>query len=290
MKVAGFTFVRNAIKFDYPVVESIRSVLPLCDEFVIAVGNSEDGTLKLIQNIADPKIRIIETVWNDDLRTGGKVLAEETDKAFAAISKKVDWAFYIQADEVVHEKYYATIKNAMQKYLKDENVEALLFNYLHFYGSYDYVADSYDWYRREVRIVRRSIPIYSYRDAQGFRKLPNNKLTVKLIDAYIHHYGWVKDPRAMQQKQESFHKLWHDDDWVAQNVKQAEAFDYSAITMLHPFKGTHPKVIQQRIGAKNWPFDYDSKKNKYPLKIRLKKWIEKWTGWRVGEYRNYKIN
>jgi hypothetical protein len=296
MKVAGFTFVRNALKFDYPVVEAISSILPLCDEFVVAVGQSEDETLGLIKSIPSSKVKIIETVWDDALRKGGAVLAQETDKAFAAISADVDWAFYIQADEVVHEKYLPVIQEAMQQYVADKNVEGLLFNYLHFYGSYDYVADSYDWYRREVRIVRRALPICSYKDAQGFRKKNNlsasqvgNKLTVKLMDAWVYHYGWVKDPRIMQRKQEEFNKLWGDDASVAAKVQQAEAFDYNAITMLHRFEGDHPAVMRQRIETQNWPFDFDPAKNKYPLKIKLKKCLEIWTGWRVGEYRNYRI-
>ena len=103
MKVSGFTFIRNAIKYDYPVVEAIRSILPLCDECVVAVGQSEDGTRALIESIDPDKIRIIDTVWDDSLREGGAVLAQETDKAFRAISQDADWAFYIQGDEVVHE-------------------------------------------------------------------------------------------------------------------------------------------------------------------------------------------
>jgi len=115
MKVSGFTVIRNAVKYDYPIVEAIQSILPLCDEVVVAVGNSDDDTLQLIQNI-DPKIRIIETIWDDTLREGGRVLAVETDKAFAAISSDSDWAFYIQGDEVIHENYHSTILAAMLKY------------------------------------------------------------------------------------------------------------------------------------------------------------------------------
>ena len=142
MKVSGFSFVRNAVKLDYPIIEAITSVLPICDEFVIAVGKSEDNTLELIRSIDSPKIRIIETVWDDSLREGGRVLAVETDKAFAQISEDSDWAFYIQGDEVLHEKYLDTVKQAMQAHKDNPNVDGLLFKYKHFYGSYDYVADS----------------------------------------------------------------------------------------------------------------------------------------------------
>jgi glycosyltransferase involved in cell wall biosynthesis len=110
MKIAGFTFVRNAIKYDYPIIEAITSILPICDELVVAVGNSEDGTLELIQSIDSPKIKIIETIWDDSLREGGRVLAVETDKALAAISPDANWCFYIQGDEVVHEKYLLSLK------------------------------------------------------------------------------------------------------------------------------------------------------------------------------------
>ncbi|MGE4288008.1 MAG: hypothetical protein AB7E36_04915 [Salinivirgaceae bacterium] len=236
MRVTGFSFIRNAIKFDYPVVEAIKSVLPLCDNFVVAVGNSEDETLELIKNIS-PKIKIVETVWDDSLREGGRVLAVETDKAFQAIDADSDWCFYIQGDEVMHEKYLDVAKNAMEKYKDDQQVDGLLFNYLHFYGSYDYVGSASNWYPHEIRVVRNNKAIYSYRDAQGFRKNDNQKLNVKAIDAYIYHYGWVKDPRAMQRKQESFHKLWHNDEWLDKNVAKAEVFDYSQIDALKKIPG-----------------------------------------------------
>lgn len=147
----------------------------LCDEVVVAVGRSDDATLEVIRSIDPTKIRIIETVWDDTQREGGRVLALETDKAFAAISADADWCFYIQADEVLHEKYYPAVRDAMQKHLNDPEVEGLLFHYLHFYGSYDYIGSSWSWYRREIRIIRNNKRIFSYRDAQGFRKHPNEK-------------------------------------------------------------------------------------------------------------------
>src|SRR5438045_1755818 len=127
MKISGFTIVRNAIKYDYPIVEAITSILPICDEVIVAVGKSEDETLQLIRSINSPKIKIIATVWDESLRVGGKVLADETNKAFATVSADTDWAFYIQGDEVIHEKYLPVIKEAMQKYKDDKSVEGLLF-------------------------------------------------------------------------------------------------------------------------------------------------------------------
>ena len=140
MKIAGFTFIRNAVKNDYAIVEAITSILPICDEFVVAVGASEDETLALIQGIPSDKIKIVETVWDDTKREGGATFALETDKALQAISKDIDWAFYIQGDECVHEDDLPIVKSAMEANLTDENVEGLLFHYRHFYGSYQHVA------------------------------------------------------------------------------------------------------------------------------------------------------
>lgn len=289
MKVSGFTIVRNAIKFDYPVVESIKSILPLCDEMIVAVGKSEDETLTLIQNINDPKIKIIQTVWDDTLREGGRVLALETDKALAEVAPDSDWCFYIQADEVIHEKFHDQIRKAMQFWKDEPKVEGLLFKYIHFYGSYDYIADSRIWYKNEIRIIRNGINVKSYRDAQGFRIDGTRKLNVKPIEAFVYHYGWVKPPEAQQAKQKSFHKMWHDENWMKQNIPEVEAFDYSGIDSLATFQGTHPVTMRNRISKTNWKFEHDPSKKNWGLKLRFLMWIEKTIGWRIGEYKNYKI-
>ena len=288
MKVSGFTFIRNAITYDYPIVEAIRSILPLCDEVVVAVGNSEDATLQLIQSI-DPKVRIIETVWDDTVREGGRTLALETDKAYAAISKDSDWAFYIQGDEVMHEQYYPVIQAAMANYKDNPSIDGLLFNYLHFYGSYDYVGSSISWYPDEIRIIRVRKDIFSYRDAQGFRKQPNDKLNVKRIDAWMYHYGWVKPPEKMQLKQASFHKMWHDDEWVNEHVEQVAEFDYfKNIAALKLFDGSHPAVMLPRIEQKNWSFNYDISFNREKKKDKLKRIIKRVFGWDI-RYKNFRI-
>src|SRR6478609_2690293 len=146
MKVCGFSFVRNGVKFDYPFEEALRSILPLCDEIIVAVGNSDDNTLTRVKAI-DPKVKVIETIWDDSLREGGQVLASETNKAFQAIPIEYDWAFYIQGDEVIDEQYLQTIYKDMEDNLNNQNVDGLLFNYAHFFGSYEFVGLTYSWYR-----------------------------------------------------------------------------------------------------------------------------------------------
>ncbi len=287
MKVSGFTFIRNAINYDYPIVEAISSILPVCDEVIVAVGNSEDGTRELVNSIDPQKIKIVDTVWDENLREGGRVLAVETDKALSAISPEADWAFYIQGDEVMHEKYLPIVKREMESNLKDPKIEGLLFKYVHFYGSYDYVGSSERWYKNEIRIIRNSGDIFSYQDAMGFRKKPNGKLRVKGIDAEIYHYGWVKEPKAMQAKQRTFHALWHDDQWLEKNVSKADEFDYSEIDALEKFKDQHPKVMQDRIKKRNWIFDHDLSKNRISAKDKFKRAIRNTLGLSIGEYKNY---
>jgi len=287
MKVSGFTFIRNAIKYDYPIIESITSILPICDEFIVAIGKSDDETEKLINSISSSKIKIIHTIWDDDLRESGRVLALETDKAFDAISKDTDWCFYIQGDECLHEKYLPIVKKAMEDQLNNKKIQGLLFDYLHFYGSYQYIGISRRWYRKEIRIIRNDKNIRSYRDAQGFR-LNNKKLNVKQIDACIYHYGWVKHPETQQEKAKSFNKLWHDDQWMKENIPNVNEFDYSGIDELKLFTETHPEVIKNRIEKMNWTFSFDPTTRKIKLKYRLLEWVEKLSGYRIGEYRNYK--
>lgn len=237
---------------------------------MVAVGNSTDDTLALIQNI-DPKVKIIQTIWDDSLRQNGRVLAVETDKALAAIDASADWAIYIQGDEVLHQTDHLNISKAMACYQHDQEVDGLLFDYLHFYGSYDFIGVSNNWYKKEIRIIKPGRGIFSFRDAQGFRKAPDQKLKVAAANASVYHYGWVKEPQAMQRKQESFHKLWHDDAWLEKNIKVADSFDYAHhIHELARFEGTHPQWIAARIAERNWTFHTDISGNKKSFKNKIK--------------------
>lgn len=288
MYVSGFTIARNVVKSDYPLKEAIFSILPICDEFVVAVGNSDDKTLEFVKELNHPKIRIVETVWDESLREGGRVLADETNKALAAINLKADWCFYIQADECVHQNDLPKIKIEMEHNLENNYVDGLLFKYIHFYGTYDFVADSRSWYRNEVRVIRNNVGIQSYMDAQGFRK-NGKKILVKKSNACIYHYGWVKHPQQQQTKQLEARRWWHNDAFLEENVAGKDQFNYNDFDSLKPFKGTHPSIMEQRINRLNWGFKPDIKRKKMGLKKRFLYELEKYTGYRVGEFKNYKL-
>ena len=193
MKISAFTFIKNGEILGYPFIQSITSVLSIVDEFVVNVGESEDNTLKLVQSINNPKIRIIKSKWNNQMTDKGYVYGQQ--KMIAHFNCCYDWAFYVEADEIYHEDDLINIKSAMQENLMDTNVEALAFNFLHFYGNANSYLDSPGWYRSEVRIIKNSIRTYSP-DGLFWVVLDGNKKgrypKAKIIDAFCYHYGWVR--------------------------------------------------------------------------------------------------
>ena len=289
MCITGFTIIKNAVKYDYPAVASIKSVLPLVNEMIVLVGDCDDDTEALIRSINSPKIKIHHSVWDPQLKKGGEVLAAETNKAFDLVPETGTWALYIQADEVIHEQYHETILAAAEKYKNDQRVEGLLFEYTHFYGSYDYVGDSRRWYKNEIRMVRNDKRIRSYRDAQGFRK-EGRKLQVKRTGAKVYHYGWVRHPHAQLEKLANFYTYWDGPEAQKRSVEENELFDYlNNADSLQKFTGTHPEVMLQRIAEKNWHMEPGRQRRKMSFKDHLLYRIEKWTGKRLFDYKNYRI-
>jgi hypothetical protein len=240
MKVSGFTFIKNGQILGYPFIESIKSILPIVDEFVVNVGESEDQTLAMINSIHDPKIRIIESKWNDNMRDRGYVYGQQ--KMISQFNCTGDWAFYIEGDEVYHEEDLFQIKHSMEKYLDDKNVEALVFDFYHFYGNSKSILNSPGWYRSEARILKNSIRSYAP-DGLFWLILDSNKKgrypKAKHTGANCYHYGWVRSEDQMNLKSSKVKKYW-DTDIVH--------IDYSQIDQLiiKEFKGTHPEII------KNW--------------------------------------
>lgn len=288
MKISGFTIIKNAVINGYPIVEAITSILPVVDEMIVLIGDCVDDTQGIIEAIDDPKIKIHHSVWDKSLRKGGTALAVETDKAFKLIDPTSTWAFYIQADEVIHEKYYTAIRKGCEDYKDNTRVQGLLFKYVHFYGTYDYVGDSRKWYDHEVRIIRNDKKISSYKDAQGFR-VGKKKLKVKQIEASVYHYGWVKSPEQMMIKSKNMGLLWHTDEEAQSFLNLPDYFDYNEFDSLAKFTGSHPRVMQKRIADKNWNVELDISKKKLSGKKLILYYFEKITGIRLFEFRNYRV-
>ncbi len=265
MKISGFTMAKNVDKLYYPIRACIESVLPIVDEFIVAMGDcdEDDNTRLEIEKINSSKIRIIDTVWDLDGYPNGTENAHQTDLAKEACTG--DWLFYLQADEVVHEKYLDTIVKDCQRFLEDKMVEGFLFNYVHFWGDYDHYQSAHGWYPKEIRIIRNRKDIHSWESAQSFRRIPNFdyvnyrqqdntfKLHVIESNAYIYHYGWVRPPRYMQSKRKSLETI-HKGKKVVDEAyaKEDNLFDYGSMKLSKVFKGTHPAVMEEWIEKFDW--------------------------------------
>jgi hypothetical protein len=165
MKISGFTMGKNISKLYYPMKESVLSILPIVDEFIVVLGDSDpdDTTRAELERIGSDKIRIIDSVWDTGKYGSGTIYAQQTHLAKAHCSG--DWLFYIQADEVVHEDDLPLIRQRCAELLDDREVEGLLFKYRHFWGDYWHYHDSHGWYRNEIRIIRNKPEIIPWRDA-----------------------------------------------------------------------------------------------------------------------------
>jgi hypothetical protein len=251
MRISGFTFGRNMAKLDYPVVESITSILPIVDEMIVNVGVSEYNSLEIVKGIKSSKIKIIESAWDEQLRKDGLVLSHQANIALAQCTG--DWAFYIQADEVVHEKDLPVIADSLKKYDKEKEILGLMFRYYHFDG--DYFSLNPWRYRKEIRLIRNDGRSEVCGDACGFHT-KSDKLFFKAgpksrwawSGAHIYHYGWVKTlPRALAERKKSLEFFYHDDPYLAKKYSPLQDLEVANYDILKEFRGTHPAVMKKRV-------------------------------------------
>jgi len=271
MKVSAFTFIKNGQILGYPFIQSIQSILPIVDEFVINVGESEDDTLAIIQSIKSPKIRIIQSKWNDNMHDRGYVYGQQ--KMIAQFNCTGDWAFYIEGDEVYHEEDLDKIRASMQAHVDDSEVEALVFDFYHFYGNANSYLDSPGWYRSEARIIKNSIRTYAP-DGLFWLVLDSNKKgrypKAKHTGAHCYHYGWVRSEEQMNLKSEKVQQYWGG---------EPAKIDYSQMdqSIIKEFTSTHPKITQDWLPKEKGIYQADlsyeptKKQKKHRLMLKFEK-------------------
>ena len=283
MRVVGFSLVANAVRLDFPVIEALRSILPLVEELVVNVGPSTDGTRELVTGLHDPRIRVLDGRW--DTSEGGRMLAHETQRALDAC--RGDWAIYIQADEVLHEAGVTPLTTAMAAAWRDPRVEGLLVDFLHFYGTPEWVGGGRPWYRREVRVVRPGGSARSHGDAQGFRAGPDDrKLRARRSGATYHHYGWARPLAALGVKRELDHALFYAG--ADRRAPLGPRLPWEVGT--RPFGGSHPAVMREWIAARRdavSPGFAPRRWNARRLALHASLGIERLTGWRPFERAGY---
>lgn len=297
MKISAFSYVRNGFSYGVPFIESLRSVLPLCDELIIAVGDSTDGTREAIVNLNDSRIKIIDTIWDEKSTREGKIFALQANIAFEGISKDADWAIHIQADEVLHEQDYDLIRDSIKKADKELSVEGFLQPFLHFWGDYNNIRNSRRVHRHEIRIFRYNPNIRAYRDSQGFRKYKSiknyingtekgTKLHVAYLEAPIYHYNGVRSSENMILKINNFTYYYGQSSEILAEQPKSE-YNYHTIDRVTKFLGTHPAVMSDKIKAYNYVFNHDSKQAIWKKKDKYLQPIEDFFSIRFGEYKNY---
>jgi glycosyltransferase involved in cell wall biosynthesis len=281
----------------YPFLESIRSILSLVDEYVVVLGDSDDGSREAISTLGSDKIKIVDTQWDMTLKRKGKLFALQSNIGLDLM--KGDWVIHLQADEVIHEQDLNKLKNAILKFNSDPKVEGLLFPFLNFRGDYQHIHTGRKAHRFEIRAFKRSSSIRSFKDSQGFRKYTSvaayemgkkgKKLRVARIDVPIYHYNYVRPPGLMKEKAKVFLSQYKDDTALEQIFSNMDEFDYNDVDKLEVFTGTHPAVMQEAIRKQDWVFIYDPGRHNTSLRHRVLNKIEDWTGYRIGEYKNYKL-
>lgn len=287
--LSAFTLVRNAVKIDFPIVPAIRSVLDVCDEVVVNVGKSEDETRELVASIDDPRVRILDSVW--DLSKRNTMISIETQRAMDACTGS--WGIYIQADEVLHETGAHILKEQVAEWDRDERVEGLLVKYRHFYGGFDRIATNRRWYRREVRCIRLGRDIRPFQGAQGFRVGPDfRRIRARSTNAEMFHYGWARPAKAIRAKREISKTIYP---WQKQQLErelQRPGAGLEWIPLLKPFTGTHPRAAADWIRERT----HDPERVVGPRAFKLEHiryyisdWIERLTGARIFEFRNYEV-
>jgi hypothetical protein len=269
MKVSAFTFIKNGQILGYPFIQSIKSVLPIVDEFIINVGKSEDDTLSLVKSISNSKIRIIESKWNEVMQDRGYVYGQQ--KMIAHYNCTGDWAFYVEGDEVYHEDELDQIKQSMEIHLNNPSVEALVFDYFHFYGNANSFLNSPGWYRSEARIIKNSVRSYSP-DGLFWLILNGNKRgrypRAKHTGAHCYHYGWARSEEQMNLKSQKVKKYWGE---------KHKKIDYSQMdqSIIQEFQGSHPKIILDWLSKKSGLYKVDpsykltNKEKKHRMMIKF---------------------
>ncbi len=273
-RISGFSIVRGARELDYPVVESLRSLLPLVEEIIAVTHRGDAATREVLGQLGDTRLVILETDWDDGPRGGGRTLARQTN--FALARCRHPWALYLQADEVIHEEDYDPIRAALRRYDGAREVDALSFRFLHFEGSSGYVNPLR--YRRQCRLVRNDGRLESVRDAAGFGRTDGWRLRTRRSGARIFHYGWARRPEALRAKTLALARLYHDEAYVASRWGGLAARHPGSADLAFRWTGSHPAVMRERIARG----DLGEVRRRGPLETPFLRprfyaaWLRKW--------------
>lgn len=252
--ISGHMIIKNGIKFDYPFREACLSILPICEEFIFIEGQGEDGTYEALLELQKqhPKIQVYREEW---VKEHYSVLSDLTNKAIERCTQP--FHFQIQADECVHEQYLGKIKAMCNR----DDFDFAFFGVYHFFSNFDTIYQPGVFYDRFIRVARRSLypDICSFSDAMSlgcpstdckrFREVSHDRIKV-------HHYGYVRKPKELIEKQKQMTKWWgyQELDPYLQHGDENGKIDWMEKfrpEQLRPFPDTHPAAIQGWINERS---------------------------------------
>lgn len=272
MRISGFTFIRNGVSMGYPFAESLKSALPITDEFIVVACESTDSTLEKLEELraSDSRIKIIGSDWKTGKKSGG-ILSEKTNLAIKNITG--DYGLYVQCDEGIHEKDYDKIVKTLEDNLGNKDVKGFTFDYIHFFGGYFSYAKKSEkrfFYEKETRIIRNDGTVFSWGDAMGFKDADGIKVNAENGNALptgarMFHYGRAKNPAEMYKKDREMEKLYNYrlvnilKNWVSNYDPRVDKYVYSDFGWLLRVERSnlefHPLPFRALAAAQDWEID-----------------------------------
>lgn len=244
MKLVGFTILKDGVRFDYPFVESLKSLGGICEKVYVALGKNDDGTEAIVRTL--PFVKIIPTVWDDALRKGGQIFSQQTNIALSAARDENPgaWGICLQCDEVVNDRDYSQILADLKK-AEDQGCDAVSFRFLHFWQGFDRIAVGPRWFPHEIRAMKLTPEIKSIGDSQGFGG--SNKTLDS--DVQIFHYSHARKGKVYEEKKRHFHRWWNPDEAIEKKMKEGAKKDPHEKTIR--YLGPHPQAMKDRVGEAN---------------------------------------
>lgn len=247
--VSGLTIIRNGVRLNYPFMEAIRSALPICDEFIVVAGDSDDQTLDQLASLEDKKVRIINTRWSPHTRPQKSLLAQQTNIGLGFCAGR--WCLYLQSNEVLHENCLPHLRSLMEQHVNDDAVEALLLERLTFWSDYDHYIPIYPRrFKYTARVIRPNIGTYSIRDGMSFAvfdEFSTHGRYPRAIDSGVDlfRYGYVHSVAQQAIKfEDAAHKVGAPEKAGSDYYHQHYPRQFIA-----PYEGSHPAVMEARIAA-----------------------------------------
>ncbi len=245
--VSGLTIIRNGVRLNYPFIEAIRSALPICDEYVVVAGDSDDETLEHLAMLDDDRVRVIHTEWSPLVNPRKYLLAQQTNIGLGFCRGR--WCLYLQGNEILHEKALPGLRSLMETHADNGLIEAMLVERLTFWSDYEHYVAAYPRrFKYTARIIRPNIGTYSIRDGMSFAVFDDFSTRgryPKAIDtgADLYRYDYV---HSVEQQARKFADAVH----RSGTSVQADAdyyYQHYPRQFIARFEGTHPAVMSGRM-------------------------------------------